>query len=227
MNHYKTVDGIEGEREIAGLFSLKYKKLLNTVSYDEQVMTRLQNNIDDSIISECASCTGCDTPYDHNITISEVTNAINKLKHGKGDGSSDISSDHGNVSRLLSILFTMMLRHGVAPYGHGTMVPIPKGRWSNLNVSVNYRAITLSSIVDKILDMVILIREESHILTSDLQFSFKTGSSTTMCTAMIQDTVSCYVCNGSNVNGLLLDATQAFDRLNYCKLFSILLNRDV
>ena len=156
VNHSKTVDGIEGEHEIAGLFSLKYKELLNTVSYDEEVTTRLQNNIDDSIISECASCTGCDTSYDHSITTSEVTNAINKLKHGKGDGSSDISSDYilyadGNVSRLLSILFTMMLRHGVAPDGMllGTMVPIPKGRWSNLNVSVNYRAITLSSIVGK------------------------------------------------------------------------------
>ena len=80
----------------------------------------------------------------------------------------------GSVSRLLSILFTMMLRHGLAPDGMlvGTMVPIPKGRWSNLNVSANYRAITLSSIVGKILDMVILIREERHLATSDLQFSF-------------------------------------------------------
>ena len=48
-----------------------------------------------------------------------------------------------------------------------------------------------------------------------------------MCTAMLQETVSCYAYNGSNVYGLLLDATQAFDRLNYCKLFSMLLNRDV
>ena len=81
MNHSKTVDGIEGEHEIAGLFSLKYKELLNTVSYGEEVMTRLQNNIDDIIINECASCTGCDTSCDHIITTSEVTNAINKLKH--------------------------------------------------------------------------------------------------------------------------------------------------
>ena len=112
VNHYKTVDGIEDEHEIAGLFSLKYKELFNTVSYDEEVMTRLQHNIDDSTISECAACTGCVTSYDHRITASEVTNAINKLKHCKVDDSSNISSDHilyadGNVSRLLSVLFTM------------------------------------------------------------------------------------------------------------------------
>ena len=79
--------GVNIEHEIAGLFSLKYKELLNAVSYDEEVMTRLQNNIDDSIISECASCTGCDTSYDHSITTSEVTNAVHKLKHGKGSDS--------------------------------------------------------------------------------------------------------------------------------------------
>ena len=75
------------EHEIAGLFSLKYKELFNTVSYDGEVMTRLQHNIDDSTISECAACTGCVTSYDHSITTSEVTNAVHKLKHGKGSAS--------------------------------------------------------------------------------------------------------------------------------------------
>ena len=32
---------------------------------------------------------------------------------------------------------------------------------------------------------------------------------------------------GSNVYGLLLDASKAFDRLNYCKLFRTLMNRGV
>ena len=45
VNHSKTVDGIEGEHEIAGLFSLKYKELFNAVSYDEEVMTILHKII--------------------------------------------------------------------------------------------------------------------------------------------------------------------------------------
>ena len=56
-----------GEQEMAYLFSLKYKELYNTVSYDEGVMTNLQNNIKDAIISKCASCTGCYTSYGHNV----------------------------------------------------------------------------------------------------------------------------------------------------------------
>ncbi len=36
---------------------------------------------------------------------------------------------------------------------------------------------------------------------------------------MVQETISYYVNNGSNVYGLMLDASKAFDRVNYCKLF--------
>ncbi len=43
---------------------------------------------------------------------------------------------------------------------------------------------------------------------------------------MVQETVSYYVHNGTNVYGLLLDASKAFDQVNYCKLFRLLLDRD-
>ncbi len=43
---------------------------------------------------------------------------------------------------------------------------------------------------------------------------------------MVQETMSYYVYNGTNVYGLLLDASKAFDRVNYCKLFRLLLDRD-
>ena len=121
-----------------------------------------------------------------------------------------------------------MVRHGFSPEGMltGTMVPLPKGRW-NLNNSNNYRAITISSLFGKVLDNLILEMEAEHLLTNDLQFSFKPGSSTTICSTMVRETISYFVHKKSNVYGLVLDATKAFDRLNYCKLFRILLNRNV
>ena len=56
----------------------------------------------------------------------------------------------------LSLLFTAMLRHGSIPDGIllGTMVPIPKGGWTNLNSSENFTAITLSSTFGKLIDLV-------------------------------------------------------------------------
>ncbi len=107
----------------------------------------------------------------------------------------------------------------------GTMVPLPKGRWANLSSSYNFRVITLCSIFGKLLDFIILIKKENSLCTSDLQFSFKTGSSTSLSTSMVQETMSYYVHNGTNGYGLLLEASKAFNRVNYYKLFRLLLDR--
>ncbi len=119
----------------------------------------------------------------------------------------------------------MMLRHGLSPDGmlFSTMVPIPKCRWTNLSNSDNFRAITLSSILCKILDVVILTKESVNLCCSNLQFSFKNSASTSLCISMVQKTIFYYVNNGSNVYSLMLDASKAFDHVNYCKLFKILL----
>ncbi len=132
------------------------------------------------------------------------------------------------MSVHIAILFTMMLRHGLLPDGmlFGTMVPISKGRLANLSNSDNFRAITLSSILCKILDIVILTKESNNLCSSNLQFSLKPRTSTSPCTSMVQETISYYVNNGSNVCGLRLDARKAFDRVNYCKIFRILLEKN-
>ncbi len=70
-------------------------------------------------------------------------------------------------------------------------------------------------------------KENENLCTSGLQFSFKPGSSTSLCTAMIQETMSYFVNGGSNVYGLILDASKTFDRVNYFKHFNVLLDRGV
>ena len=116
----------------------------------------------------------------------------------------------------LSLLFSVMLRHGCSPEGMllGTMVPLPKGRWNDYSNSKNSRALTISSLLGKILDNIILNIESNNLFTNDLQFSFKANSSTTMCTTMIRETISYFVNKGSNVYGRGLDITKAFDRIN-------------
>ncbi len=92
----------------------------------------------------------------------------------------------------------------------GTMVPIPKNKKKSLCNSNNYRAIALSSIIDKILVWVTLIKERHVLKSYNLQFAFKNILSTTQCNFCMMETVNYYNFNSSNVYDLLLDATKAF-----------------
>ena len=142
-------------------------------------------SIESSVLSRIlnSSCS------DYIITVTDVINAIAHLKSGKSDGSEGLFFDHfvhgtHRFYVILSMLFTSMLPHGFSPISMilGTMIPIPKDKKKSLCNSGNYSVIALSSIFSKILDMVILIKEEMTLCSSNLQFGFKKGTSITQCT---------------------------------------------
>ena len=94
-----------------------------------------------------------------------------------------------------------MLTHGSSPASvtSGTMVPIPKCKLKQLSYSDNYRAITLSSVIGKVFDWVILIKEHNALNSSKLQFGFKSDTSTTHCTFVMNETISYFNSKRSNV----------------------------
>ena len=63
--------------------------------------------------------------------------------------------------------------------------------------------------------------------TCDLQNGFKEHGSTNACTIMVKETIQYYLQNGSNVYGTVLDATKAFDRIDFCKLFREMIIRKI
>ena len=71
------------------------------------------------------------------------------------------------------------------------------------------------------------MRLRFQLCSSHLQFGFKKRMSTTQCTYSMLETVNYYNFNKSNVFVPMLDASKAFDRVNYCKLFRELLRRDI
>ena len=85
----------------------------------------------------------------------------------------------------------------------------------------------MSSIFSKNLDWIILIKEENSLCSSELQFGFKKGLSTTQCTFSMLEVIDYYNVNKSSVCSLQLDASKACDRVNYCKLFAELLKRNI
>ena len=221
------IDNVSEDKQICNIFSNKYKALYNSVPYDGCDMDKIKQKVDNQI-----KYSDVDTKL--YITIDDVINSVKKLKCSKADGSEGLYSDHlinGSHSLfvLLSLIFNSMLVHGVAPDSMllGTMVPIPKNKRQSLSNSDNYRSIALSSIIGKILDIIILMKEEHTLLSSALQFGFKQESSTTQCSMILNETISYYNYNHTNVYVLMLDATKAFDRVQYCKLFQQLLDRKV
>ena len=220
------VDGATEDTDICNIFADKYDKLYNSVPYDTNEM---QN-----IVSEINHQVDMFSEIDYIVTVQDVKKAICKLKTGKSDGGEGLFSDHiihgcHYLYVLLSMIFNAMLVHGEFPesMAMGTMVPIPKNKRKSLCNSDNYRSIALSSIVSKVLDWVILIKENKSLASSELQFGFKEGSSTTQCSFVLNETVCYYNLKHTNVYCTMLDASKAFDRVNYCKLFKLLLQRNI
>ena len=217
------IDNCSGAGDIAQCFADKYRDLYSSVPYnvDEIASIRQQLNCDIELQYDMS---------DSMIDANEVYSAIHRLNIGKADGSIGLTSDHfinanRDLSAHLSMLLTGLLFHGFLPddLAVSTIIPIPKSRNGQMTNSDNYRGICLSSIVCKILDLVIRDRYIDNLATT--QFGFKAGRSTNMCTLLVKETISYYTNNSSSVYCCLLDATKAFDRVNYSKLFRMLIDR--
>ena len=77
----------------------------------------------------------------------------------------------------------------------------------------------------KVIELCILELYGQHLLSSQLQFGFKPGLSTTICTGVLKAVVSRYLREGSVVYGCLTDALKAFDTVDHNILFEKLLMR--
>ena len=130
------------------------------------------------------------------------------------------------VSEIIADLFTAILRHGYMPkcFRDSVLVPIPKSG-KNLSISDNYQSISLASSLSKIMEHIILDKFSHYLHSNQLQFGFKSGSSTSLCTGLVINIVSRYISNGSTVLGCFLDASKAFDLVDHGKLFSKLQHR--
>lgn len=117
--------------------------------------------------------------------------------------------------------------HNFAPDPVVTSViqSIPKNNRKSLSDSQNYRGIALASPLIKLFELVILDQHRDILACSDMQFGFKPGLSTTQCTFVLEDIIDHYNNKGSDVFVMLLDASRAFDLVEYVHLFKILMDK--
>ena len=168
------------------------------------------------------------------ITVQHVMDAVKNLNRDKNDGSKGLSSNHiiygtNRLYVILSLVMQAMIVHNYVPQEMllSVTVSIPKDIRGGLTSNENYRGISLSSCLCKILDIIIINLSGDSLLSSDLQHAFKKGHSTIMCTFVVKETISQYIYQGSNVYSCLVDASKAFDKIHFEKLFSLLLEKNI
>ena len=74
---------------------------------------------------------------------------------------------------------------------------VPKGSKVNLSDSDKYRSIAISTLLGKILDHIIIVKQSEALTTSQHQYGFKANSSTILCSTMVIETVQYYTENGA------------------------------
>ena len=174
-----------------------------------------------------------DTPYSNiRVTITDIQDAIKKLDSNKSCGSDQIYAEHlKNANKklipLLAMCFTGFFVHGHLPKNMMTviLIPIIKNKAGNINSIDNYRPIALASVLSKVIEIILLSRIESYLVTKPNQFGFKAKHGTDQCIYVLKEIIHLYTSMKGCVFACFLDATKAFDRVDHSKLFEKLTNR--
>ena len=77
----------------------------------------------------------------------------------------------------------------------------------------------------KLFDNIVVHKFKDIFKTCDLQYGFKKGHSKNKCSFIVIEVVHYYRNNNSNIYLTLLDASKASDKVNYNKLFALLIHK--
>ena len=219
----ETVDGANGEDEIVEKFKDVYHALYNSAATQDEMgelMESVQSMIKASSMEEVRKVTG-----------TKVKEAVGKMRPLKADVSGGFTSDA--LLNAPDILFDNLAAIYRSWLVHGTVsqsllacafLPLLKSSLKNPADPSSYRAIAGSSLLLKLFEKVVLLIW-GHILSSDsLQFGFKSETSTTQCSWLVQEVVGHFLRNGSNPILTVLDCSKAFDTCKFGIMFTKLVN---
>jgi hypothetical protein len=182
------------------------------------------------VLKKLSQCTSSDSLF----TPSEIASAIKELKSGKACGKDSLQSEHlkfacEKIAVLLCLFFNCVLLHGYLCLDlmDTILIPILKDKKGDITSKENYRPIAITTVVSKLFEMVILNRYKHCLQSSHNQFGFKAGHSTDKCTFVLKHVIDYYTSMSSPVFICYLDASKAFDRINFWVLFDKLLSRKV
>ena len=169
-----------------------------------------------------------------NISVELVDKCLHSLKKGKACGPDDLCAEHllyahPSLVVYLTALFKSMLLHSYVPekFGAGICIPLIKDKTGNTNDIDNYRIITLSPVISKLFELVLMSICEDCFVVDPLQFGFKRNTGCPDAIFTLRCTIEHFTQCGGSVYAASLDIRKAFDRVNHYKLFCSLLSYGV
>ena len=213
-----TIGGVSGAADICTMWQNHYSNLLNSVKNTDK-----KQELAELLLH---------TSETYQICSQQVMAAIRKLKKNSSPGSDGLSGEHfiyahESISDHLSVLFGSMLTHNYLPlhFMDTLIIPILKNNKGDITSCDNYRPISITNILSKIFESVLLHQYEDLLCSQDHQFGFKKNHSADQCIFLLKELIDMNLSSGSPIYLCFLDASKAFDRINHHTLFCKLLKR--
>ena len=169
------------------------------------------------------------------ISVEEVEAALKLTNRNKAAGEDGLMYEHliyggSFMSDILSKFYNAVIKLSYAPKDlkRGVIVTIFKGGNKRKDNPDNYRAVTLSSVVIKLLERILLTRIELfdtiHPPLHPLQGGFRKQMGCMMTSFLVRESIHFAKENGSKVYACFLDIRKAFDQVWHDGLFYKLYN---
>ena len=214
------IENVSGTDNILNMWRDHFKSLYNSVqdvTDKPGVLSYIQNDMGDENIC---------------VTVNAISASINELPNDKSPRIDGLMSEHfKNASYRLNVALSVslqaMLKHGFLPkqFMLTMIVQILKSKNGDITSKSNYGPIALATVCSKIMEMFIVKQMSDYLWTTDNQFAYKKGYSTEMCIFLLKECIRHYCSHKTPVYTCFLDARKAFDCINHCKLFQILVER--
>ena len=175
---------------------------------------------------------------DTEICVEEIENALKTIKLGKSGGLDSLSPEHvvygGEMLKIwMKKIFNRILTLEELPdcLKEGLVVPIYKKQGKDPLLVSSYRGITLSSVLSKVLEIILLQRLSSHLedqgFPDQLQTAYQKGISCMDAIFATQETLTNQLRDGGQPYLCLFDIEKAFDSVELPILLQHLFNTGI
>ena len=166
------------------------------------------------------------------MSINELKDAFFSLQTNKSPGHDEISFDvikscFGSLSKPLLHIFRLSLEEGIFPDDLKTAKVTPIFKAGDENDFGNYRPISVSKILKKIIYKRLFNHLSEHKLLHQKKFGFQQGHSTEHAIMQVIDQINDKFENNCFTLGIFIDLSKAFDTVGHQILISKLNNYGV